>query len=101
MVEQDGSIGGVLWRQQLRPGELSLRGGGGAWQLRHYCVAMGPIQTGYIPAHVEGDLAGKVPPGRIGQTEDVADAIVLLASEQARWITGQKIYVDGGNTMRL
>jgi 3-oxoacyl-[acyl-carrier protein] reductase len=64
-------------------------------------VVPGPMQTGYLPAHFAGDLASKFPPGRIGQTEDVADAIVLLASEQARWIIGQKTYVDGGNTMCL
>jgi len=30
--------------------------------------------------------------GRIGQPEDVADVIVFLASEQARWVSGQLIY---------
>jgi hypothetical protein len=49
------------------------------------------IQTGYLPARFAGDLASKIRPGRIGQTEDVADAIVLFDSEQARWITCQKI----------
>jgi 3-oxoacyl-[acyl-carrier protein] reductase len=33
---------------------------------------------------------------RIGQVEDVADAVVFLASERARFITGQTLYVDGG-----
>jgi 3-oxoacyl-[acyl-carrier protein] reductase len=64
-------------------------------------VAPGPIQTGYIPPRVEAELARRIPLGRIGQPEDVADAIVLLASEQGRWITGQKIYVGGGNKMPL
>ncbi|KKK52028.1 hypothetical protein LCGC14_3109030, partial [marine sediment metagenome] len=31
-----------------------------------------------------------------GQPEDVADVIVFLASEQARWLTGQLLYVGGG-----
>jgi 3-oxoacyl-[acyl-carrier protein] reductase len=62
-------------------------------------VAPGPIQTGYIPPDVEKEISARIPFGRVGQPEDVADAIVLLASEQARWITGQKIYVGGGNKM--
>jgi 3-oxoacyl-[acyl-carrier protein] reductase len=33
---------------------------------------------------------------RIGWLQDVADVIVFLASEQARWITGQLLYVGGG-----
>jgi 3-oxoacyl-[acyl-carrier protein] reductase len=64
-------------------------------------VAPGPIQTGYIPPEIEADLARRIPLGRVGQPEDVADAVLLLASEQARWITGQKIYVGGGNKMPL
>jgi len=33
--------------------------------------------------------------GRIGQPEDIADAIVLLASRQARWINCATVFVDG------
>jgi 3-oxoacyl-[acyl-carrier protein] reductase len=32
----------------------------------------------------------------VGRPEDVADAIVFLASEQAHWLTGQLLYVGGG-----
>jgi 3-oxoacyl-[acyl-carrier protein] reductase len=34
--------------------------------------------------------------GRIGEPDDIADVIVFLASEQARYLTGQVISVDGG-----
>lgn len=34
--------------------------------------------------------------GRIGTTEDVADAALLIASEKSRWITAQYISVSGG-----
>jgi len=37
--------------------------------------------------------------GRVGTPEDVADAIVFFASEQARWITGQVLKVGGGHVM--
>ncbi|MGD8793574.1 MAG: SDR family oxidoreductase, partial [Anaerolineae bacterium] len=41
-------------------------------------------------------FAQGTPLGRVGAPEDVADVVVFLASEQARWVTGQLIYVGGG-----
>lgn len=59
-------------------------------------IAPGPIQTGYLrPEQVEHIAAG-TPLQRVGEPEDVADVLLLLASEQARWLTGQLIYVGGG-----
>jgi 3-oxoacyl-[acyl-carrier protein] reductase len=40
--------------------------------------------------------AGFIPMGRVGEPEDIADVIVFLASDAARYITGQVIVVDGG-----
>jgi 3-oxoacyl-[acyl-carrier protein] reductase len=37
-----------------------------------------------------------MPALRCGAPEDVADVIVFLASDQARWLTGQLLYVGGG-----
>lgn len=48
---------------------------------------------------MERQTAGRYPLRRIGHPEDVADAIVFLALEQARWITGQLLYVGGGHIM--
>ena len=59
-------------------------------------VAPGPIQTGYITPEKEVKIATGTPLGRVGKPEDVADVIAFLASEQARWVTGQLIYVGGG-----
>ena len=59
-------------------------------------VAPGPIQTGYLTPEQEADIATNTPRQRVGQPEDVADVIVFLASEQARWLTGQLLYVGGG-----
>lgn len=64
-------------------------------------VSPGPTQTGYIPPQQEKELAKQIPLQRIGWPEDIADVVVFLASEQARWVTGQKIYVGGGNKMPL
>jgi len=59
-------------------------------------VAPGPTQTGYIPPDSEIEIATRTPLGRIGQPEDIADVLVFLASTQARWLTGQLLYVGGG-----
>lgn len=59
-------------------------------------VAPGPIQTGYITPASGVEIAAGTPLGRVGRPEDVADVIVFLASEQARWLTGQLLYVGGG-----
>ena len=63
-------------------------------------VAPGPIQTGYLSPQDLEDIASTTPLGRVGEPEDVADVVVFLASEQARWITGQLIYVGGGWRMQ-
>jgi len=64
-------------------------------------ISPGPVQTGYIPSDLEEKLLTEIPLRRIGQPEDIADAIVFFASEQARWITGQLVYVAGGHVMPL
>ncbi len=60
-------------------------------------VSPGPIQTGWIAPELEEKLAAETPLGRVGQPEDVSDVIVFLASEQARWLSGQLLSVSGGN----
>ena len=62
-------------------------------------VAPGPIQTGYITPEIAGRIAAETPLGRVGTPQDVADTIVLLASAQAHWLTGQLLYVGGGYRM--
>ncbi len=60
-------------------------------------VAPGPIQTGWIPAETEQPIVEDIPLGRMGRPDDVADVVVFLASEQARWVTGQRLFVGGGH----
>jgi 3-oxoacyl-[acyl-carrier protein] reductase len=69
----------------------------GAYGITVNIVAPGPIQTGWIPADAEASIVATIPLGRIGRPDDVADVVVFLASEQARWITGQRLFVGGGH----
>ncbi len=64
-------------------------------------VSPGPVPTGYIAPEMEEGLIRDIPLRRIGQPSDIADAIVFLASNQARWITGQLLCVHGGHRMSL
>lgn len=41
----------------------------------------------------------QTPLGRVGTPEDVADVVTFLVSAQARWLTGQLIFVGGGHRM--
>jgi 3-oxoacyl-[acyl-carrier protein] reductase len=59
-------------------------------------VSPGPTQTGYIDAKSEKQLVERTPMGRLGYPDDVANVIVLLASAQAGWLTGNLIYASGG-----
>jgi 3-oxoacyl-[acyl-carrier protein] reductase len=60
-------------------------------------ISPGPIQTDWITPELEAAIAASTPLGRAGQPDDIADVVVFLASEQARWITGQVIRVGGGH----
>jgi 3-oxoacyl-[acyl-carrier protein] reductase len=59
-------------------------------------VAPGPIQTGYLTPEQETAISAGTPLRRCGTPRDVADVMVFLASDQARWLTGQLLYVGGG-----
>jgi 3-oxoacyl-[acyl-carrier protein] reductase len=62
-------------------------------------ASLGPIQTGWMSPELERAVAENTPLGRAGLPEEVADVLVFLASNQARWLTGQTIYVGGGHRM--
>ncbi|MBF0187160.1 MAG: 3-oxoacyl-[acyl-carrier-protein] reductase [Magnetococcales bacterium] len=66
------------------------------------CVAPGFIQTAMTEAlnpKARDAILSQIPLGAMGQPEDVADAIAFLASDQARYITGDTIHVNGGMYM--
>ena len=64
------------------------------------CINPGPIDTGYADATAHAAVAKAHPQGRWGTPDDIAEAIVWLASLASDWVTGQTIDVDGGWTIR-
>lgn len=66
------------------------------------CVAPGFIKTAMtdaLPEEAKEKLARGIPMARLGLPEDVANAVVFLASDEASYITGQTIHVNGGMAM--
>ncbi|KJK21578.1 MFS transporter [Burkholderiaceae bacterium 16] len=73
------------------------------FNVRVNAVAPGPIETDMLERIAGGAekiaaVAASIPAGRIGTPDEVADAITFLASDKARYITGQIIHVNGGKT---
>jgi NAD(P)-dependent dehydrogenase (short-subunit alcohol dehydrogenase family) len=76
---------------------------GAASGVRVNAVAPGPTDTGMLDRFTgnsdrKAALTSTVPLGRIGKPEELARAIVFLASDAASFVTGQIVTVDGGKT---
>jgi 3-oxoacyl-[acyl-carrier protein] reductase len=66
------------------------------------CIAPGFIATAMTEALSEDQrsaLLGRIPAGRMGDPNDIAAAVVYLASEEAGYVTGQTLHVNGGMAM--
>ncbi len=66
------------------------------------CVAPGFIETPMthaIPEDAKAKLYDKIPAGRLGTPDDVAAAVVFLASDESAYVTGQTLSVNGGMAM--
>lgn len=60
---------------------------------------IGTDMTAALPDKVKEAMLANIPLGRVGTPEDVANAVLFLVSDQAAYITGQIINVDGGMVM--
>lgn len=66
------------------------------------CVAPGFVKTpmtDVLSDDVKAALLSKIPLGRLSSPDDIAHAVVYLASEEAGYVTGQTIHVNGGMAM--
>jgi len=87
------SKGGVRMLTKVMALELGPHG------IRVNAVAPGFIRTAMNPMddpEEERRIAETVPTGRVGTPDDIADVVVWLASDEARYVDGQTLFVDGG-----
>jgi cyclopentanol dehydrogenase len=70
--------------------------------IRCNSVHPGPVDTvmGYeaVPESVRAERFARIPLGRFARPEEIANAVMFLASDEASFVTGTELIVDGGNT---
>jgi NAD(P)-dependent dehydrogenase (short-subunit alcohol dehydrogenase family) len=67
--------------------------------MKQWGMQMESLVTGQSYEEVVGALETRIPAGRIGKPEDVADLVAFLASEEAKFITGQALNLTGGREL--
>jgi 3-oxoacyl-[acyl-carrier protein] reductase len=90
------SKAGMIGFSKALAGEVASRG------ITVNCVAPGFIATPMTEAlndKQKEKLLGAIPTGRLGMPEDIAAAVVYLASREAAYVTGQTLHVNGGMAM--
>jgi 3-oxoacyl-[acyl-carrier protein] reductase len=87
------SKGGMIAMTKSIAAEVASRG------ITANCVAPGFIQTpmtDVLPEELKKTYLAQIPAGRFGEPEDIANACVFLASDEASYINGQVLHVNGG-----
>ena len=87
------SKGGMIAMTKSIAAEVASRG------ITANCIAPGFIKTpmtDVLPDELKKTYLAQIPAGRFGEPEDVANACVFLASDEASYINGQTIHVNGG-----
>ena len=52
-----------------------------------------------VPEEVRAKIVAEIPTGRLGKPEEIAFAVAFLVDEQASWITGSNLDINGGQHM--
>jgi NAD(P)-dependent dehydrogenase (short-subunit alcohol dehydrogenase family) len=80
---------------QVAAAELAASG------IRVNAVFPGPIETPMLDEATQARLADRAVLGRLGKPMEIADAVAFLVSEQASFITGSELVVDGGQCLQI
>lgn len=59
-----------------------------------------PLLTSALPKEILDEVLKTMPDGKLGRPDDVAAAAIWLCSDEARWVNGQSLVVDGGGIVR-
>jgi NAD(P)-dependent dehydrogenase (short-subunit alcohol dehydrogenase family) len=77
----------------------------GGKNIRVNGIAPGPTDTdatrSIVPKEFQEQMTNSLAIKRMGTPEDLAPAVLFLLSDEARWLTGQVVSVDGGQVVRL
>ena len=95
-INYAASKAGLIGMTKSVARELSSRG------ITANCVAPGYVETDMtnkLTDEIKSSLNEQIPLGRIGNVKDIAYAVAFLASDEASYITGQTLSVDGGMVM--
>ena len=90
------SKGGMIAMTKAVAAEMAARG------VTANCVAPGFVKTRMtevLPEDVKTKMLNSIPLARLGEPQDIANAVAFLASDEAGYITGQTIHVNGGMAM--
>ena len=95
-VNYAASKAGMIGMTKSYAQEIATRG------ITANCVAPGFIETAMtaeLPDAVKEKMTGNIPAGRMGTPEEIASAVAYLASDEASYVTGQTLHVNGGMAM--
>lgn len=100
MVAYDATKGGVEAATRAMAMDLA------PWQIRVNCIGPGPIATPALLSLLKTQenierMQKTIPLERLGQPSDIAGAALFFASDDASFVTGQILYVDGGVVSQL
>ena len=95
-VNYAASKAGMIGMTKSYAQEIATRG------ITANCVAPGFIETAMtaeLPDQVKETMLGGIPMGRMGASDEIASAVAYLATDEASYITGQTLHVNGGMAM--